>query len=290
MLALAMMSLSQGLLPGMAHAENAARCERPDRLKFSFVPQSNGRNDAELLAPLLEELEEALRMPVDVVQPSSYGTAIEGLLAGMVHVARLGPASYVSAHRSDPAVTPFATVMYRDELTGQESASYNSLLITRQKGPERSIEALRGKSLVLVDPDSTSGALIPRHVFSRQLGSSLERYFGRLGYTGTQESSVLAVLNREADAAFVGSSNLAATIANGKVRRDDIRILWKSEPIPFDPFVYRGQLCADIKRKIRNVFLQSKSSRHTALLTNLRAVRLVPARDEDYRIIRDLQR
>jgi phosphonate transport system substrate-binding protein len=276
-----------------ASAQRGAACERPERLRFSFVPQGSDEEQQSAMDPLLDALREKLKMPVEMVVPSSYGSVIEGLMAGAVDVARLGPASYVTARKGDAQVTPFASLELQEpNFAGPGGAAassvYYSLLITRQQGPYDSIASLRGKVLALADPDSTSGALIPRHIFARQNGLQLASYFSRIGYAGNHEQSVLAVLSRNADAAFVASTNLSRMISEGKLKRRDVRVLWRSAPIPYDPFVYRGQLCADIRDKIRAVFLDNKSARTRATLRGLHATRFVPVRDADYRIIRDL--
>ena len=135
---------------------------------------------------------------------------------------------------------------------------------------------------------STSGALIPRHLFARQYKLQFDQYFSRIGYSGNHEKSVMAVLNHNADAAFVASTNLSRMISDGQLKKSDVRVLWRSGPIPFDPFVYRGQLCADIRNKIREVFLDKNALRVKLALDNLRATHFVPVRDADYQIIRAL--
>lgn len=291
LIGLLMVSSAIGALTFISTAASAAECERPARLRFSFVPQGDSQDDGAALKPLFEELENALRIPVDVITPASYGAVTEGLLAGAVDVARLGPATYVSAHRSDVQITPFATLLRMADGFGDNSSpapAYYSMLIVRQNGTITSVAGLKGKRLALADPDSTSGALIPLHVFSRQLGTSLDKYFSRIGYSGNHEQSVAAVLNKEVDAAFVASANLGSLISAGKVKRSDIRVLWKSAPIPFDPFVYRGQLCEDVKQKIRTVFFNKKSALVQSTLRALHAQEFLAVTDKNYNIIRDL--
>lgn len=272
-----------------ANASAAAHCERPMRLRFSFVPQGESLDSGSAMQPLFNDLEKVLGIPVEIITPSSYGAVTEGLLAGAVDLARLGPATYVSVRKSDQHIIPFATFVHKtDAFSEGDTAAYFSLLIVRQHGPFASIPSLKGKRVALADPESTSGMLIPIHVFSRQLGSPLSSYFSRIGYSGNHEQSVAAVLNKEVDAAFVASANLGSLIAAGKIRRADIRVLWKSAPIPFDPFVYRDQLCDDIKKKIRGVFFNKKSANLQATLNNVHAEEFVPTSDKNYDIIREL--
>jgi phosphonate transport system substrate-binding protein len=280
-------------LPGMAAAApasiaaSAPACERPARLHFSFTPQLQLQDPA-VLQPLFKALSDVLRIPVESVTLPSYGAVIEGLLAGSVDIATLGPASYTSVHNSDASITPFATLSALPDLFDASPTSYYSLLIVRQKSG-LTIAALKGKKLALVDPDSTSGALIPLKLFSRRLGAPLANYFSRIGYSGTHEQSVLSVAAREVDAAFVSSSALSSLIREGRIQRDEMRVLWKSDPIPRDPFVYRGRLCADIRQKIQKVFFETDNPNVAATLASLHSEKFVPVSDRDYRIIRDLQ-
>jgi len=267
----------------------AVPCERPTSLRVALIPHGDTEDQALFFQPLFDALQKALGIPVTVTVASSYGAVSEGLLAGAIDLARLGPAAYVSAHKSDARITPFASLfLIPDIFNDVGSSSYRSLLIVRARGPIKSIAALQGKRLALIDPDSASGALIPLHVFARQIGSSLDSYFARVGYSGNHEQSVRAVLNNDVDAAFVSSSSLAAQINAGEVKRSDIRVLWKSQAIPFDPFVYRSQLCEDVKKKIRKIFFDQKSPDLKLVLDKLHAQNFVAIKDGDFQIIRDL--
>ncbi|RXZ36980.1 phosphate/phosphite/phosphonate ABC transporter substrate-binding protein [Oxalobacteraceae bacterium CAVE-383] len=265
-----------------------AACDRPARLHFSFSPQGNLQDNPALLQPLLTELSDVLHIPVESVSLPSYGAVIEGLLSGSVDIAKLGPASYTSVHQSDDTITPFATLSAEADLFSALPTAYYSLLIVRQQS-NLSIESLKGKKLALVDPDSTSGALIPLKLFSRKINAPLTAYFSRVGYSGTHQQSVLSVAAREVDAAFVSSSTLTTVIREGRIRRDEMRVLWKSDPIPRDPFVFRGHLCPDIRQKIQKVFFSPGNPRVAAALAAQSSEKFVPVSDRDYKIIRDLQ-
>jgi len=116
-------------------AVHAAECERPTRLRFSLVPQSDVQTDITAMQPLFDELHITLVMPVDVMVPSSYCAVIEGMLAATVDLARLGPAAYISAKKQDPGITPFATVTSKTPTLGNEDIFYHSVLIVRNDSP-----------------------------------------------------------------------------------------------------------------------------------------------------------
>lgn len=242
------------------------------------------------MQPLFDDLQLALGVPVEAVTPSSYGAVIEGMLAGAVDLARLGPAAYVSAKQADPRITAFATMSRSTSALEDDSAFYYSMLVVRGDSPYTSIGSLRGKKLALVDPDSTSGGLIPKSMFPRVIHRPLDNYFSQIVYTGAHDQSVLALTRKQADAVFLSSSTLAESIEGGRVKQADLRILWRSEPVPRDPYVMRGQMCADIQNKIKAVFLDHGGSANKALMANLKGTRFVPIQDWDYRMVRDLSR
>lgn len=266
----------------------AAECERPNRLRFSFVPQSDVKTEIDALQPLLNELQLAIGMPVNVVTPSSYGAVIEGLLAGTVNLARLGPAAYISAKKQDPTIIAFATVARKTSEQSTGDTTYHSILIVRNDSPYKTVESLRGKKVALVDPDSTSGALIPRHVFLKKTGLPLEKYFSQVVYSGAHDQSVLNLSKNRVDAAFISSTSLAISVESGKIKSDEFRTLWTSKKIPRNPFVLREQLCSDLKQKIISVFLERGGNANENVMQSLNVMRFVPISDQDYQILRNL--
>ncbi|QAU34465.1 phosphate/phosphite/phosphonate ABC transporter substrate-binding protein [Janthinobacterium sp. 17J80-10] len=284
---LSQLLLAVSLLASSTHAL-AGQCEKPQRLRFSIVPQDDLDKDIEAMRPLFDALQSATGLPVDVVKTSSYGAVVEGLLAGAIDLANLGPAAYISARRADARIVAFASTAKKTGAFQEEGAFYNALLVVRQKSAFTSLDSLRGKRLALVDPDSASGAQIPRQAFSVRVNAPLERYFGQIGYTGSHDRAALALLAGQVDAAFISSSLLSSLVERGEADASDFRVLWRSGAIPRNPFVYRDQLCSAIKEKIRAVFLGKEGRSRQILLGRIKAVRFVPIADADYQILRDL--
>lgn len=266
----------------------AAGCDKPDRLRFSIIPRGDVKKELAELQPLLDRLQAALGMPVEVYTPPSYGAVVEALSSGAVQLARLGPASYVAARRADPQLTAFASYANRNNAFQAAGPFYHSLLIVRADSGIADSGALRGKRLALVDPESTSGSLIPKRIFAKQIGTSLESYFAQVGYSGSHTQSVDRLLAGQVDAAFVGSQNLAAAVSADPEKVSRIRVIWRSGPIPTDPFVFRGQLCDGLKDKIRATFLDHGGARNAAVLDKLNVTRFVPVSDQDYRIVHEI--
>lgn len=268
-------------------AQNTS-CERPARLRYSMVPEGEVEKDLARFRPLLNRLGTSLGIPVDVIAPTSYGAVIELLSAGKIDVARLGPASYLAAKRHNPGIVAFATASLNFGLYQEQGAFYQSLLIVRADSRFGSSEDLRGATLALVDPNSTSGGVIPRRTFLKDRGTSLQDYFGRISYSGSHPLAVTMVADGRADAAFVSSLQLSMMATSGALKKSSVRVLWRSSPVPMDPFVYRGNLCNEVKEKIRAAFLQ-EGNVNAEVLNSMSAARFLSVQDSDYDVLRGSQ-
>jgi len=276
-----------GLHAALAHAA-APACDDPTPLRFSLIPRTDLARQLEDHRPLLQHLEQALGRKLMVIQPSSYSTVIEGLLAGTIDLASMGPASYSIAKNRDLSITAFVTwTMQGGTFVKAGAYTYHSLLIVRHDSGLKDIADLQGRSVSLTDPASTSGAVIPRDEFGGQVGKRLKNYFGRVTFSGSHDRSIEVVRKGYADAAFVASEHLDEAIRQGRIDAREIRVLWQSRPIPHDPIVFRGKLCPELKKRIRQAFL-ADSPYVRAMLANVRGERFIPVTDADYQHLRDL--
>jgi phosphonate transport system substrate-binding protein len=265
----------------------ADRCVSPPVLRFSIIPAGNIESDLGYYQPLLKRMEKLTGRPVSVMTPSSYRAVVEGLLGGSIHIAKLGPAAYVSARNSDSHITPFATVVKGAGVYQEAGPHYHSVLAVLSNSPHASATSLKGTRLALTDPGSTSGALLPRAQFTHLIGQTLETYFGKVSYSGSHVRSIAALAQREVDAIFVATSQLDNANASGVLPSSAVRILWKTKPIPFDPFVFHGQLCKPLQNQIRAAFLdQANEKDYADLFRNLKAIRFAPVGDAQYEGIR----
>lgn len=270
--------------PSIAATEN---CEDPHPLRFALVPIKNQTAHQAQYRPLIRQLEIALGRQVELVAPKSYGAVVEGLVNGSVDIAELGPASYGIALNRGASLSIIATLRFAATPTVEAGTAYRSLLIARRDSKFKSIAQLRGATLSLTDPASTSGGVVPRRVMEKQLGVPLESYFKRVTFAGSHDRSLEVVRKGMVDAAFVSSTAVDEALRRGILRLDEIEILWRSPPIPYDPFVQRKQLCPLLSAKIREVFLGNDQALQ-GMFRELGATGFAPTSEEDYKEIRAL--
>ena len=286
--------LAAGLLAATtliaAPPARAEQCEDPKVLRFSLVPTQDSLRELTYYKPILDLLARNTGKKIEFYLPTSYSSVVEALLGKWVDIAVLGPESYVIAHNKDKDIEVFATYSRKADGIQPSGPGYDSVLIVKKGSKFGSIESLKGAVLALVDPASTSGSLIPETVFPKDNHlPALDQYFSRVIFSGGHDLSTLAVSEGKVDAAFVASHRFMEVVNAGKVKQDDFTVLWTSPLLPQDPFVYRANLCAGVKKTIADTFLsvdQTEDGRK--YLDNIRSERVVPMKDADYDIIRSV--
>jgi len=268
---------------------SAQKCEDPKVLRFSIIPTQESVRELTLFKPLLDLLSKNTGKKIEFYLPTSYSSVVEALLGKWVDIAVLGPESYVIARNQDPTIEVFTTYYKTKDGVQEAGPGYKSMLITKKGSKFTTIESTKGAVVLLVDPASTSGALIPQAVFApKVLKMPFKDYYGRVAFSGGHDLSTLAVADGKADAAFVASHRFMNVIHTGKVKLEDFNILWSSPLLPQDPFVYRNTLCPELKDKIAQTFLTLDSNPEgKKYLENVESEKFVKMTDADYNIIRE---
>ena len=267
----------------------AQECEDPDTLVFSIIPTEETSQEVDLYQPVIDRLGEITGKDIEFFMPTSYSSVIEAMMNGWVHIGVHGPNSYVIAKEQDPTLEVFATYARLPGHLQEEGPGYRAVLITLADSEFDSIESLRGQVIALADPASTSGNLLPRVVFQEEIDVDFDDFFGRVVYSGGHDLSTLAVKEGRTDAAFVATHRFDNVVERGLVEMEEFQVLWQSQFIPQDPFVYRGDLCPELREAIEETFLTLHETEEAAgFLANVNSARFVRMEDSDYDIIRQL--
>lgn len=258
-------------LPGIGRSETKL-------VRVGLIPSEDSRAMLASSQQLLDALEKNLGIKVQGFVASDYNGVIEAMRAGHVDVAYLGPFSYVLGTTVAP-IEAFATA----ETAKSGRTFYRSQIIARKDSGIKDIKDLKGRSFAFVDPSSTSGHLFPKAGLIK-LGIDPDTYFGRVLFTGSHDANALAVANKRVDAATIADRILDAAVQKKLVNQDDIQIVWNSDPIPESPTVWRKNLPADLKSKIKTAFL---NIRDITWADQGKLNRFVETNDQAYDVIRE---
>jgi phosphonate transport system substrate-binding protein len=269
----------------------AADCDNPQALTFSIVPAMETMQDLSLYQPVIKHLKDMTGKEINFMMPTSRASVIEAMMSKFVDIAVFGPYSYIIGNEKDKNIEVFATYTKKAGHVAEEGPGYKCVVITKKGSKFTTIESLKGSTVALVDPASTSGSLIPRISFAKVIGMPIEKYFKKVVYSGGHDLSTLAVLDGKVDCAFVATHRFDEVINRGQVKKEDCNYLWYSEWIPGDPICYRMSLCPDIRKKIEDAFLNiHKVPGAAKYLENVQAVKMIKMTSKDYDIIRELKK
>jgi phosphonate transport system substrate-binding protein len=218
-----------------------------ESLTIGLIPSEDPRTMSTEYKPLVDYLSNALGMEVRSFVATDYNGVIEALRSKKLDVAMLGPFSYVLA----AAVADVEAFGVPE--TGKAGVSYHAVIIARKDRGFKTLADLKGRNFAFVDPSSTSGHLFPKAALVK-LGYDPDAFFGRVLFSGGHDASALSVQNGKVDAAAVADALLEAAYARGVVHREDIQVLWTSEPIPTVPYAMRKDLPEDLRKRVRAAF------------------------------------
>jgi phosphonate transport system substrate-binding protein len=196
--------------------------------------------------PFQHYMERATGIPVRTRQVGDiYTSSIQALSSGQVDIAILAGGGYVNVREQvGDLVTPLLV-----RLGAHGEPGYYSSLIVKADSPYHSLADLKGKSLAVVDYNSTSGYLMPMHAM-RQKGIVPETYFAKIGVAGGHAQVVTAVNTGQYDAGWTLSSSGTPEVGfamttwrqmegQGMIARGAIRDIWDVGPVPNTAFVMR---------------------------------------------------
>lgn len=267
------------------------RWKTPDTLTFSIIPTEETIQELTIYKPLIDYLSKCTGKKINFYMPASYSSVVDAQVNGWVDVAVHGPFSYVIAHKKDPRIVVFATYKKQEGYISKSGPGYQSVIITKKGSNYRTVASIKGATVVLTDPESTSGNLVPRVVFTQEIGMPLEQYFKKVVYSGGHDLSIMAVYDGRIDCAFIASHRFDNVINRSVVQKEDFNYIWWSATIPQDPFAYRMDLHPQLREKIRRAFLTvHEEPTCQAWLDNVKAEKCVSMKDTDYDVIRRFNR
>ncbi|SFL11257.1 phosphonate ABC transporter substrate-binding protein [Methylobacterium pseudosasicola] len=277
-------------LLGLPAAAQDWKAKYPE-LSLGVIPMENASGTTDRYAPLTSYLAKALGVPVKLRVASDYAAVIEGQRAGNIQLAYYGAASYARAVMTGVKIEPLVSPKHE---TG--TAGYYSVVYVLASSPYKGVEDLKGKSLALVDPNSTSGNQAPRF-FLNKVGYDVDTFFGKTFYAGSHENAVLSLIQGTADAAANAwnsetDSHLTRMLTKGMLKKvdgtpmqkADFRVVFKSDALPGDAYAVLSTLPADLKASIREALIALPTADKAAFdrLSDGKDLDLTPATAADY--------
>jgi phosphonate transport system substrate-binding protein len=236
-------------------------------LNFGIIATEKAGAMKQMWEPFLEDMTKATGIKINGFYATDYAGVIEAQRFNKVQLAWYGNKAAIDAvDRSQGEV--FAQFVDLDGTPG-----YYSYLITHKDSAIKTLDQVlkNGKDFTfgIGDPSSTSGTLVPTYYVFTMNKLDPKTHF-KVMRSSNHEGNFLAVLNKQVDLATSNSEMTEKIREKSPEKLEQIRILWTSPLIPRDPLVWRKDLPADVKKKVKDfVTGYGKTDREKEILKNM---------------------
>jgi phosphonate transport system substrate-binding protein len=268
--------------PAAVHATRANVCPN-GQVRFGLEPYDAGPKLATAYKGLISLLQKKLNCPVKLFIATNYTAEVEAMRAKKLAVGEFGPLGYIFAHQLAKAL-PVAVFGTKDK----KPVTYTAALWVPNGSPIQTVADLKGHTLALSDPGSTSGNLFPRYAMMKA-GLNPDKDV-KIEYAGSHTASLLALVNGKVDAGEVNSQQQSTATAAGQFDTTKFHTIWRSAPIPNDPITVRGDLSPTFRAAFTKALFSFTPKQLTAVDAELGvdAGPIIPGHDSLYKQIRDL--
>jgi phosphonate transport system substrate-binding protein len=188
---------------------------------------------------LIDYIVTRLGYDAELVQRKTYGEVNALLAKGSIDLAFICTGPYVgSGQRS--GFEAIATPIIRGQ------PFYRSYLIVHRDSALQSLSDLEDKDFAFTDPESNTGALVPRYWLS-QMGASPGAFFRGYTYTYSHDNSIMAVAKKLVDGAAVDGHLWEYYQQRNPYYTAQTRVIRKSEPFGSPPIVVTDQMEPQLK-------------------------------------------
>jgi phosphonate transport system substrate-binding protein len=254
-------------------------------VRFGVEPYDTAARLVPIYEKIGKMIGDKIGCKVEVFVATGYNAEIEAMRNGKLELAEFGPLGYVLAHQvaKAEAVAAFGAA-------DGKPVTYWASLVTYPMSGIKTVEDIRGHSFAFSDAASTSGHLFPAYGL-RKAGLDPDKDIKAI-YAGSHTASFEAIYNHKVDAGELNSEQLESAKQRGHYNDGDLVFLWKSDPIPTDPFAVRGGMPDAFKKKladaVQHLDLMSLDPADRKILVGAGITQLVPQSDQSYDLIRDL--
>jgi phosphonate transport system substrate-binding protein len=209
-------------------------------------------------------LQQRLGIPIKLYPAADYAGVMQAMAAGQLDLSEFSPSAFAGAWLDCKCVEPTVVPQEKDG-----TIFYIAVMVTRKDSGITSLAQMKGHSLAWADPNSASGYLILR---AQGIDLSDGAFFSRTGFAGGHEQGIIAVINKQYDAAVTWTSGqgdiaqgysrgaLRGMVDRGMLNMSDVNIIWKSGKIPNGPWGLRSALPASLKTAFTDFMLDLPKS------------------------------
>lgn len=263
---------------------------------IAYAPNESTTDSTDARSTLAKDLGKVINMEVKEIQASDYTAIIEALRTGKADMAYMG-ALAVAMGAERAGVTP---IVMKAPNGDKAQAVYHSVFVTQKDNSEiNSIKDFKGKTIAFVDPDSTSGNLVPTseimkafpdlHLTNEKIHTNGE-FFEAVSFSGKHQAGLQAVIKGDVDIVPISDQIMASEFKNGNADENAVKVVHSSAAIPAEAMVVSKTVNEDLKKTLTKFLVEYNNKDYFEKVIKKADARFVECSMEDYQPIVELNK
>lgn len=263
---------------------------------IAYAPNESTTDSTDARSTLAKDLGKVINMEVKEIQASDYTAIIEALRTGKADMAYMG-ALAVAMGAERAGVTP---IVMKAPNGDKVQAVYHSVFVTQKDNNEiNSIKDFKGKTIAFVDPDSTSGNLVPTseimkafpdlHLTNEKIHTNGE-FFEAVSFSGKHQAGLQAVIKGDVDIVPISDQIMASEFKNGNADENAVKVVHSSAAIPAEAMVVSKTVNEDLKKTLTKFLVEYNNKDYFDKVIKKADARFVECSMEDYQPIVELNK
>lgn len=263
---------------------------------IAYAPNESTTDSTDARSTLAKDLGKVINMDVKEIQASDYTAIIEALRTGKADMAYMG-ALAVAMGAERAGVTP---IVMKAPNGDKAQAVYHSVFITQKNNSEiNSIKDFKGKTIAFVDPDSTSGNLVPTseimkafpdlHLTNEKIHTNGE-FFEAVSFSGKHQAGLQAVIKGDVDIVPISDQIMASEFKNGNADENAVKVVHSSAAIPAEAMVVSKTVNENLKKTLTKFLVEYNNKDYFDKVIKKADARFVECSMEDYQPIVELNK
>lgn len=263
---------------------------------IAYAPNESTTDSTDARSTLAKDLGKVINMEVKEIQASDYTAIIEALRTGKADMAYMGALAVAMGYER-AGVTP---IVMKAPNGDKAQAVYHSVFVTQKDNNEiNSIKDFKGKTIAFVDPDSTSGNLVPTseimkafpdlHLTNEKIHTNGE-FFEAVSFSGKHQAGLQAVIKGDVDIVPISDQIMASEFKNGNADENAVKVVHSSAAIPAEAMVVSKTVNEDLKKTLTKFLVEYNNKDYFDKVIKKADARFVECSMEDYQPIVELNK
>lgn len=263
---------------------------------IAYAPNESTTDSTDARSTLAKDLGKVINMEVKEIQASDYTAIIEALRTGKADMAYMGALAVAMGYER-AGVTP---IVMKAPNGDKAQAVYHSVFVTQKDNNEiNSIKDFKGKTIAFVDPDSTSGNLVPTseimkafpdlHLTNEKIHTNGE-FFEAVSFSGKHQAGLQAVIRGDVDIVPISDQIMASEFKNGNADENAVKVVHSSAAIPAEAMVVSKTVNEDLKKTLTKFLVEYNNKDYFDKVIKKADARFVECSMEDYQPIVELNK